>query len=90
MNIYSVSFKVREVLIQIILKHHFSFMRLAKIQKLFFFFLSLEGYGIFIPQPGIEPRPQQSKPQVLTTGPLGKSPRIQQLNTILGGQGCGE
>ena len=59
MNIYSVSFKVREVLIQIILKHHFSFMRLAKIQELFFFFLGclMKVVGSSFPNQGLSPGP---------------------------------
>ena len=59
----------------------------SKNSKTFFFWggLSHECCWIFIPQPGIEPRPQQWKHRVLTTGPLGKSPRIQKLNTIGGG-----
>ena len=38
--------------------------------------------GSSFPNQGLNPGP---KHQVLTTGPLGKSPRIQKLNTILGG-----
>ena len=40
--------------------------------------------GSSFPNQGLNPGP---KHQVLTTGPLGKSPRIQKLNTILGGGG---
>ena len=58
MNIYSVSFIVREVLIQIILKRHFSFMRLAKIQKLFFFLGCLmKVVGSSFPNQGLNPGP---------------------------------
>ena len=63
MNIYSVSFKVREVLIQIILKHHFSFMRLAKIQKLFFFFCLLKVMGSSFPNQGLNPGPSSQSPK---------------------------
>ena len=59
MNIYSVSFKVREVLIQIILKRHFSFMKLAKIQKLFFFGggCLMKVVGSSFPNQGLNPGP---------------------------------
>ena len=39
----------------------------------FFFWPDQAAYGISVPQPGIEPRPQQWKPAILTTRPPGNS-----------------
>ena len=44
------------------------------LQFFFFFFLaSPSGLRIFVPQPGMEPKPRQWKRWVLTTGPPGNS-----------------
>ena len=39
-----------------------------------FWFFGHEACGIWAPRPGIKPRPLQLEGEVLTTGPLGKSP----------------
>ena len=41
---------------------------------MFCFFFGREASGILIPQPGIEPTSPALKDEVITPGPLGKSP----------------
>ena len=41
--------------------------------------------GILVAQPGTDPRPQQWKHRILTTGPAGKSPRVLAFEDRLSG-----
>ena len=53
-----------------------------QIVSVFFFWPHRAACGISVPQPGIEPRPQQCQHQVLTTSSLGNSPNIKSILKI--------
>ena len=50
---------------------------------LFFFWLCCVACGVSVPHPGIEPRPQQWEPRILTTRQPGNSQAIRELPILL-------
>ena len=70
-------FFLKIILMWTIFKVFIEFVTILLLFYVFFWFFGHEACGILAPRPGIEPAPPALEGEVLTTGPPGKSPKIQ-------------